>query len=269
MTNPRSTPRSAPLLPWRGSTRPSTPPSPPPRAGGWRWTVRRHMGPVRDAIEREHLDPADGWLSARHGRSARERAALLAGSRRTGRRCSSTPISTRCATGSSGCWATSTTTSSASTTWPTTRSSWRSAAASSCQPRQRGRDSNPRLTSLPATAFKAVPIGHSGTPPGSDLRAAWPKALPARKPLMRSARPSGSPSWTTSPSATRTAVTVPAASADHGDLHLHRLQEHHDVADVDGVAHLDGHAQHVGHHLGEDLDALFAGHAPKLAQAMT
>ena len=35
------------------------------------------MGPVRDALEREHLDPADGWLSARHGRSARERAALL------------------------------------------------------------------------------------------------------------------------------------------------------------------------------------------------
>jgi len=32
--------------------------------------------------------------------------------------------------------------------------------------RQRGRDSNPRLTFLPATAFKAVPIGHSGTPPG-------------------------------------------------------------------------------------------------------
>ena len=25
---------------------------------------------------------------------------------------------------------------------------------------------NPRLTSLPATAFKAVPIGRSGTPPG-------------------------------------------------------------------------------------------------------
>ncbi len=47
-------------------------------AGGWRWTVRRRMGPVRDAIEREHLDPADGWLSARHGRSSRERATLLA-----------------------------------------------------------------------------------------------------------------------------------------------------------------------------------------------
>ena len=45
--------------------------------GVWRWTVRRHMVPVRDALEREHLDPDDGWLSARHGKSARERAALL------------------------------------------------------------------------------------------------------------------------------------------------------------------------------------------------
>ena len=38
-------------------------------------------------------------------------------------------------------------------------------------PRQRGRDSNPRLTSLPATAFKAVPIGHSGTPPNTPALA--------------------------------------------------------------------------------------------------
>ena len=45
--------------------------------GGWRWAVRRHMVPVRDALEREHLDPDDGWLSARHGKSARERASLL------------------------------------------------------------------------------------------------------------------------------------------------------------------------------------------------
>jgi hypothetical protein len=45
--------------------------------GVWRWTVRRHMVPVRDALEREHLDPDDGWLSARHSKSARERAALL------------------------------------------------------------------------------------------------------------------------------------------------------------------------------------------------
>ena len=45
--------------------------------GVWRWTVRRHMVPVRDALEREHLDPDDGWLSARHTKSARERAALL------------------------------------------------------------------------------------------------------------------------------------------------------------------------------------------------
>jgi hypothetical protein len=40
--------------------------------------------------------------------------------------------------------------------------------------RQRGRDSNPRLTSLPATAFKAVPIGHSGTPPSALIR--WGKS---------------------------------------------------------------------------------------------
>ena len=53
-------------------------PAGPAEEGGWRWTVRRHIGPVRDAIERELLDPADGSLSARHGRSARERAALLA-----------------------------------------------------------------------------------------------------------------------------------------------------------------------------------------------
>ena len=47
------------------------------QVGGWRWNVRRHMVPVRDALERENLDPDDGWLSARHGKSARERAALL------------------------------------------------------------------------------------------------------------------------------------------------------------------------------------------------
>ncbi len=49
----------------------------PVDSGPWRWTVRRSMVPVRDALEREHLDPSDGWLSARHGRSARERAVLL------------------------------------------------------------------------------------------------------------------------------------------------------------------------------------------------
>ncbi len=64
------------------------------------------------------------------------------------------------------------TTSSACTTWSTTRSPSSSAAPSrsgrlgSVGGWQRGRDSNPRLTSLPATAFKAVPIGRSGTPPG-------------------------------------------------------------------------------------------------------
>jgi predicted secreted Zn-dependent protease len=46
-------------------------------AGGWRWTVRRSMGPVRDALEREYHGSADGWHSARHGRSIREQATLL------------------------------------------------------------------------------------------------------------------------------------------------------------------------------------------------
>jgi hypothetical protein len=49
----------------------------PANSGPWRWTVRRVMVPVRDALERERLDPSDGHLSARHGRSARERANLL------------------------------------------------------------------------------------------------------------------------------------------------------------------------------------------------
>ena len=49
----------------------------PAEEGSWRWSVRRHMVPVRDALEREHLDPDDGWLSARHGKSARERGVLL------------------------------------------------------------------------------------------------------------------------------------------------------------------------------------------------
>ncbi len=46
-------------------------------AGGWRWTVRRALGPVRDALEREYHGSADGWQSARHGRSLREQATLV------------------------------------------------------------------------------------------------------------------------------------------------------------------------------------------------
>ena len=49
----------------------------PADASSWRWTVRRSMVPLRDALQRERHDPDDGWLSARHGRSARERAVLL------------------------------------------------------------------------------------------------------------------------------------------------------------------------------------------------
>jgi hypothetical protein len=46
-------------------------------ASSWRWTVRRGMAPLRDALQRERHDPGDGWLAARHGRSTRERAVLL------------------------------------------------------------------------------------------------------------------------------------------------------------------------------------------------
>ncbi|MBF4762165.1 hypothetical protein ISU07_03420 [Nocardioides islandensis] len=49
----------------------------PTDATSWRWTVRRGMVPVRDVLQRERQHPDDSWLSARHGRSARERAVLL------------------------------------------------------------------------------------------------------------------------------------------------------------------------------------------------
>ena len=42
--------------------------------------------------------PADGWLSARHGRSLRERNTLLRRLAAFGPECSSTPTSTRSAT---------------------------------------------------------------------------------------------------------------------------------------------------------------------------
>src|SRR5262245_41544154 len=83
--------------------------------------------------------------------------------------------------------------------------------------RQRGRDSNPRLTSLPATAFKAVPIGHSGTPPESGRRPARtivPSAAGRKTPYWSTARMS--PSWTTSPSWTRSSVRVPSSSVRTG-----------------------------------------------------
>jgi hypothetical protein len=49
----------------------------PSEPGSWRWTVRRSMVPLRDALQRERQLVDDGGLSARHGRSDRERAVLL------------------------------------------------------------------------------------------------------------------------------------------------------------------------------------------------
>src|SRR5262249_57155673 len=34
-------------------------------AGAWRWSVRRHLVPVRDRLLREHPDRREAWLSAR------------------------------------------------------------------------------------------------------------------------------------------------------------------------------------------------------------
>ena len=48
-----------------------TPRQPSAAQGPWRWTVRRRMASVRDALEREPDGDADGWLSARQaGRHA-------------------------------------------------------------------------------------------------------------------------------------------------------------------------------------------------------
>jgi hypothetical protein len=45
--------------------------------GAWRWSVRRHLVPVRDRLLREHPDRREAWLSARTARTLRERDELL------------------------------------------------------------------------------------------------------------------------------------------------------------------------------------------------
>jgi hypothetical protein len=47
-------------------------------AGAWRWSVRRHLVPVRDRLLREHPDRREAWLSARATRALRERDQLIA-----------------------------------------------------------------------------------------------------------------------------------------------------------------------------------------------
>jgi hypothetical protein len=46
--------------------------------GAWRWSVRRHLVPVRDRLLREHPVRREEWLSARATRTLRERDELLA-----------------------------------------------------------------------------------------------------------------------------------------------------------------------------------------------
>ena len=49
----------------------------PDNLGAWRWSVRRHLVPVRDRLLREHPDRREAWLSARAARTLRERDELL------------------------------------------------------------------------------------------------------------------------------------------------------------------------------------------------
>ena len=147
----------------------------PRRYRAWRGLVRHRMAGVKDALTVEASAAATPGLAARVG-LLRERDGLLSRLAASAPWCWTVPTSRACAGSCRGWWSTSSATAGGSTTWSTTRSRWSSAAPSrpaSSRPRrapcfaeQRGRDSNPRLTSLPATAFKAVPIGHSGTPPG-------------------------------------------------------------------------------------------------------
>ncbi len=45
--------------------------------GAWRWSVRRHLVPLRDRLARERAHRRDAWLSARAARTLRERDHLL------------------------------------------------------------------------------------------------------------------------------------------------------------------------------------------------
>ena len=53
------------------------PRSPGVPLGNWRWTVRRRMVDVRDALAAEAVGADDGWLAARGGSAFRERNVLL------------------------------------------------------------------------------------------------------------------------------------------------------------------------------------------------
>ena len=89
------------------------------------------MGPVRDALEREYHGSADGWQSARHGRSLREQAALVRRLAAYGPVVLEHPDVDEVRQGLKRLLADIDHHVQRSTTWPTTRWSWRSAARSS------------------------------------------------------------------------------------------------------------------------------------------
>jgi hypothetical protein len=65
--------------------------SPQASLDAWRWTVRRRLVDLRDALEAETGRPGEGWLAARETGALRERAALLGRLSRLGPRVLESP----------------------------------------------------------------------------------------------------------------------------------------------------------------------------------
>ena len=135
----------------------------------WRWHVRLRLSAVRDALADPQTLRADAWLAARQGTSDRHRLQLLA---RVSALASGVleRLDLETIRGEADAAAGRPGAPRAAGARPGLRLGVAGARRLGVAARaagQRGRDSNPRLISLPATAFKAVPIGHSGTPPRS------------------------------------------------------------------------------------------------------
>ena len=206
-------------------------------AGGWRWTVRRAMGP-RARRPGARVPRLGRRLAVRPPRPLAPRAGHAgapAGGVRTRR--ARAPRRRRGPPGdSSACWPTSTTTSSVSTTWPTTRWSRRSAARSS-----RALDSPPARRA----PRRRWPRRGAGVADRNRLESGrWQRCQP------RVRIPPPLPCWMRRRQSSdeldqRVALLDDVAGGDldgrdgagglgdDRDLHLHRLEQHDGVTDGD------------------------------------
>ena len=216
---------------------------------------------------------ADGRRPRRPGRRGRRlRRRLAGGPRRLARsasatRCcpgsaasaarSSRPLTSRRPGSSSSGWSsTSSGTCSASTTWPTTRSSWSSAAPS------RSGSASPRLCPVPSVRRRAR--RGAGVADRNRLESGrWQRCQPRvripppllsccslpREPAPGARRPPGRrrPARSSPPARCRRASAMTGISIFIDSRRITTSPT------VDLVARLDGHAQHVGHHLRDDL----------------